>query len=331
MTQPESGAAQHCAFHPGRETRLTCTQCGRPACHECLRPVAVGQHCVGCLDGRPEAGAAGEWRFKVRQRLAGDPERRKRRPGPVFFVMVAAFLALCAVAWSFGGGLQESDAAIRAVSIAIVILGAVLGTTLHEWAHAVVAYRGGDRSVVDKGYLTLDPRHYSDPLLSVGMPLLFLLLGGLPLPGGAVWINHHFLRGPWWDSVVSAAGPASNLVIAAALFALQASGLLDGHLVLAGALTFLAYIEVAIAILNLLPVPGLDGYGIVAPHLPGGARAMLDPLRPWGPLIVLTLAVSGGGALGFIWDWALSPAEWLGVDLSVLGYGWEYADPQLLE
>ena len=57
---------------------------------------------------------------------------------------------------------------------------------LHEFGHALVAYRGGDRSVRGKGYLTLDIRRYTDVGLSFVLPVLFLLLGGIPLPGGAV-------------------------------------------------------------------------------------------------------------------------------------------------
>ena len=72
---------------------------------------------------------------------------------------------------------------------------------LHEFGHAYTAYRGGDRSVRAKGYLTLDIRRYADLGLSLVLPVFFLLLGGIPLPGGAVWIDQRR------DSVTSRAQP----------------------------------------------------------------------------------------------------------------------------
>ena len=60
---------------------------------------------------------------------------------------------------------------------------------LHEFGHALVAFWGGDRSVVDKGYLTLNPLKYTHPFLSLVLPMLILVLGGIGLPGGAVYIN----------------------------------------------------------------------------------------------------------------------------------------------
>ena len=60
----------------------------------------------------------------------------------------------------------------------------------HEFGHALVAYLGGDRMVVAQGYLSLNPLRYTNILLSVVMPIAFLLLGGIGLPGAAVYINH---------------------------------------------------------------------------------------------------------------------------------------------
>ncbi len=69
---------------------------------------------------------------------------------------------------------------------------------LHEFGHALAAYLGGDTSVRDAGYLTLNPLKYSHPLLSIIMPVLFLMMGGIGLPGGAVYINRHALRSSTW-------------------------------------------------------------------------------------------------------------------------------------
>ncbi|MEM8810038.1 MAG: site-2 protease family protein, partial [Cyanobacteria bacterium P01_G01_bin.38] len=92
----------------------------------------------------------------------------------------------------------------------VVFAGWVISVCLHEFGHAVVAYFGGDTSVKDKGYLTLNPLKYTNPGLSFMMPLLFLLLGGIPLPGAAVYINQGRLKNRLWKSAVSAAGPLAS-------------------------------------------------------------------------------------------------------------------------
>ena len=87
--------------------------------------------------------------------------------------------------------------------VLIVLGGWATSLCLHEFGHAITAYRGGDRAVRAKGYLSLDPRHYTDPVLSIVLPLIFVAIGGIPLPGGAVWINHHALRDRRVESMVS--------------------------------------------------------------------------------------------------------------------------------
>ncbi len=157
----------------------------------------------------------------------------------------------------------------------IVIIGWIFSLCLHEFSHALVAYFGGDTSVREKGYLTFNPLKYTHPVYSILMPMVFLLLGGIGLPGGAVYIEKWRLRSKRWESAVSLAGPASNLLLAIVLslvlhFApVKASGIWP-------AIGFLAMLEVTALVLNLIPLPPLDGYGVISPYLPVNFRRSVD-------------------------------------------------------
>ncbi len=79
-----------------------------------------------------------------------------------------------------------------------VMAGWLVSLCLHEYAHALVAATwAATTSVADRGYLTLNPLKYTHPVLSIVLPVVFLLLGGIGLPGGAVWIDHRHIRGRW--------------------------------------------------------------------------------------------------------------------------------------
>src|SRR6478672_2855530 len=92
-------------------------------------------------------------------------------------------------------------------------IGWILSVILHDFAHGVVAYWGGDYAIRERGGLTLNPFQYVDPLMSIILPLVFLLMGGVPLPGGATYIRRDLLRSKGWDTAVSLAGPAMNFLI----------------------------------------------------------------------------------------------------------------------
>ncbi len=157
----------------------------------------------------------------------------------------------------------------------IVILGWIFSLCLHEFSHALVAYFGGDTSVKDKGYLTFNPLKYTHPVFSILLPMLFLLLGGIGLPGGAVYIEKWRLRTKRWESTVSLAGPASNLLLAIILaVVLRFAPVTTGGVW--PAIAFLAMLEVTALVLNLIPIPPLDGYGVISPYLPGSLRASVD-------------------------------------------------------
>lgn len=186
--------------------------------------------------------------------------------------------------------------------VIFVAAGWVASLSLHEFGHAMVAYRGGDYSVAHKGYLTLDVRKYTDPVLSIVLPLIFLFIGGIPLPGGAVWINRGALRSRGTSSWVSLAGPLSNLAVGAALTLVVSLVPMAHGLVMA--MSFLALLQVVTFVLNILPIPGLDGWGAIEPYLPPQARELGAKVRPWAPIALFAILFLFRPANAALWDGA---------------------------
>jgi Zn-dependent protease len=152
---------------------------------------------------------------------------------------------------------------------AFVMVGWVLAVMLHEFGHALVAYLGGDHTVRDKGYLSFDPRKYGDVFTTVGLPLIAVALGGIGLPGGAVYLRPDLMRNRRWRAASSLAGPAATLLILLVLCAILTVWARAGASgPLFAALTVLAYLQATALILNLLPIPGLDGFNAISPFLP---------------------------------------------------------------
>src|SRR5262249_13665255 len=106
-------------------------------------------------------------------------------------------------------------------------------------------------------------------------PLVFLAMGGIGLPGGAVYVKRSALPSPAWSALVSAAGPLATFAVLILLLAILhgAWDALAATPSLRAALAFLAFLELSALVLNLLPVPGLDGWGIIEPWLPASTRA----------------------------------------------------------
>lgn len=188
------------------------------------------------------------------------------RPSPVFLFVLGLFVLSGLAVWRYGTDVGHPA---RFLLFVFVVSGWIVSLCLHEFGHAFFAWRSGDRSVATKGYLTLNPLKYTDMALSFLLPVLFLLLGGIGLPGGAVYIDRGAIRGRLRHSLISAAGPLANLAFAIVLGVVltQLATSLD-HALFWSALAFLAFLQVTAAVLNLLPVPGLDGFGIIEPYLP---------------------------------------------------------------
>lgn len=170
-----------------------------------------------------------------------------------------------------------------------VCFGWLISVCLHEFGHAIVAYWGGDTSVKEKGYLTLNPLKYTDLNLSLVLPLLFLLMGGIALPGAAVYIDHRRLRNRWWESAVSAAGPGASILVTLLLAIPFQLGLATESNWIWSALAFLIVLDISVVILNLLPIPPLDGYGIIEPWLPAQTKIQLRNVSKYGVIVLFIL------------------------------------------
>ncbi|WP_016906798.1 site-2 protease family protein [Streptomyces xiaopingdaonensis] len=223
------------------------------------------------------------------------------------------FLCLLGIMAVSGWAAWAGIAGVTGVAVFFfVVSGWVVSLSLHEYAHARIALRAGDTSVGDKGYLTLNPMRYTHALLSVVLPVLFVVLGGIGLPGGAVYIDRGRIPGRLRHSLISLAGPLTNAFLALVLTApFWLKGVGDVPVAFRCALAFLALLQVTAALLNLLPVPGLDGYGAVEPWLPAGVRRQLEPFAPFGLLIVF----------GCLWVPEVNGVFWDGINalLGALG------------
>lgn len=198
------------------------------------------------------------------------------------------FLAVAAVAAASGWGVWTHFAANTGFAVFLFVASAwVVSLCLHEYAHARTAFHSGDLMVGAKGYLTLNPLKYTHAVLSILLPLLFVVMGGIGLPGGAVFIDRGRIRGRVRNSLISAAGPLANMVFAVLLMLPFTLGWTDGWPAdFSAAFAFLAMLQVTAAVLNLLPVPGLDGYGIVEPWLSYGVRRQVEPYAQFGLIAV---------------------------------------------
>lgn len=210
--------------------------------------------------------------------------------GSVNWLIVLAFLAvlaLCVYAL-----IAQPDRWHTPATVIFVIVGWIFSLCVHEWAHAATAVLGGDTSSATASYLSFNPLRFLHPVMSILLPVVFLLLGGIALPGGAVYLRRDLIRSRAWQSAISAAGPLTNILFVLLLAIPFNLGVADRYPALAAALGVLGLFEAIAVVLNLLPVPGLDGFGIIAPWLP---RDILEAVRPfynYGVLILFFLLIT---------------------------------------
>jgi len=185
--------------------------------------------------------------------------------------------------------------------IAVYAIPVILAITLHEAAHGYVAMRFGDMTAYAAGRVSLNPIRHIDPVGTVALPLALLALTKLIGGGGMLFgwakpvpVNFANLRRPKQDMLwVAAAGPLSNLAMALLWAMVLKIGLAapDTYLSLPLALMGAAgvFINVIFMVLNLLPLPPLDGGRILVSLLPARLARSVARVEPYGFIILIAL------------------------------------------
>ncbi len=233
-----------------------------------------------------------------------------------------AFILLWAWLTS-GAALVLLDRPPAFVTFLFVVLGWMVSLVVHEFGHAFVAWKAGDHTVATRGYLSLDPLKYADPLTSIIIPVGILAFGGIALPGGAVYLREDLMRSPAWRSLASLAGPAgtlATLIVLAVMLAL--GGIWEWRGALWPALSVLVLFQAMALVFNLLPVPGLDGWGVIRPFLPETVRAAVRPFETYAIFGLIALILFVPVASLVIWLPAGLIARLAGVqgELMIQGY-----------
>jgi Zn-dependent protease len=208
------------------------------------------------------------------------------------------------------------------MTFTIVFFGWIFSLCLHEFSHALVAYLGGDYTVREKGYLTFNPLKYTHPLFSIVLPLLFLVMGGIGLPGGAVYIERERIRNRFMLSLVSLAGPLSNLLVAIVLgFILRFSSSIPEEYL--PGLSFLLVLQVSAVLFNSIPLPPFDGYNVLEPFLPEVIRRTVDSVRDIAIWVILLLFWFVPAVSNSFWETVYAVSTVLGVNWEMVVAGLE--------
>ena len=208
--------------------------------------------------------------------------------------------------------------------ISIWALPVLLAIVLHEVAHGWVADKLGDNTARFMGRLTLNPIKHIDPIGTIAIPLVLVVLGSPFLFGYAkpVPVDFRKLNNPKRDMIwVALAGPATNLLlaIASAVILMIAVNMPASMMWVVEPLALMCQasiiINMVLCIFNLLPLPPLDGGRIAVGVLPGPLAWQLSRIEPYGMMIVIALLMLGffqavigpmvSASAGFLINWAI--------------------------
>lgn len=168
-------------------------------------------------------------------------------------------------------------------------IGLVVAITIHEFSHALAADRLGDPTPRLQGRLTLNPLAHLDP---IGTLMMVLVRFGWGKP---VQFDPYNLQNPKRDSaIISLAGPASNIILATLLSVLVRVGYMLPGSNISGILGFLIptiYMNIGLAVFNLIPVHPLDGGKILVGFLPPREAVIVDRFLQQNGLIILFLII----------------------------------------
>jgi Zn-dependent protease len=155
----------------------------------------------------------------------------------------------------------------------------LIASTIHEYAHAFVAYKLGDATAKANGRLSLNPLSHIDPIGAISM-IIFHIGWSKPVP-----INEYNFKNPvWGTALVSIAGPLSNIALAVIIAILY-------HFVPNSFFFVFIVINISMGVFNLIPIPPLDGSKIIRAFLPRGIRYYWEKAERFVPLIFILFLI----------------------------------------
>ena len=192
------------------------------------------------------------------------------------------------------------------LEIIVVLIVILLSMTIHEAMHAFMGYVLGDNTAKEEGRLTLNPIRHIDPVMTILLPLIMVVLHA-PVFGGAkpVPFNPNRVRfGDWGAALVALSGPITNLVIAFITFGV---GVFSGVINSAGVVQstiFGLIISTAVSVnlgffvFNMLPIPPLDGSRVLYAVAPDSVRDIMQKIEQNGILLVMIIVVLFSDVIG---------------------------------
>lgn len=184
---------------------------------------------------------------------------------------------------------------LTVTNILVVIICLLAAMTVHEFMHAYVGYKLGDTTALEHGRLSFNPLKHIDPIMTVVLPVITLLLFHAPiLAAKPVPFNPSRVKyGEFGAAMIAAAGPLSNLFLA--FIAALLLRLFDPASFLAQTLLpFFVELNVALFVFNLIPIPPLDGSRVLYAFAPRALQEIMEQIEPYGFFIIFALVLWGG-------------------------------------
>lgn len=175
------------------------------------------------------------------------------------------------------------------MEVIFIVLILLFSVVIHEVAHGYAALWLGDQTAKYEGRLTLNPLKHLDPVGSVLVPILGYFTGGViigwakPVP-----FNPYNLRNQkWGEALVAIAGPLSNIIIAiifSVIIRTMAGSVSESFVFLSG---YLVFINIILALFNMIPIPPLDGSKVLFALLPYKFQGFRQTIENYGLILVL--------------------------------------------